>query len=114
MSSAEEGDLEFIPDFFLARLLWREEEESEDTEEDEEEGDGEGLLFLLCFFPVLSRFDKRDLECFFLYFLDLCRFLSLSLEEEEEERREEEVEVEECFLFLCDFFFPLEREGERL
>ena len=31
------------------------------------------------------------------------------------ERLEEELEVEECFLFLCDFFFfPLEQEGERL
>ena len=91
------------------------EEESEETEEDEEEGDGEGLLFLLCFFfSRLSRLDERDLECFLLFFLDLCRFLSLSLEEEEEEQREEALEVEECFLFLCDFFLPLEREGERL
>ena len=40
-----------------------------------------------------------------MFLLDLCRFLSLSLEEEEEERGEEELEVEECFLFSCDFFF---------
>ena len=51
---------------------------------------------------------------FLLLLLDLCRFLSHSLEEEEEERREEELEVEESFIFLCDFFFPLEREGKRL
>ena len=44
---------------------------------------------------TLITLDESDLECFF--FLDLCRFLSLSVEEE---RREEELEVEECFLFL--------------
>ena len=42
------------------------------------------------------------------------RFLSHSLEEEEKERQEEELEGEKSFLFLCDFFFPLEREGEQL
>ena len=46
--------------------------------------------------------------------LDLCHFLALSLEKEEEELREEGLEVEEYFLFLCNFFFPLEREEERL
>ena len=97
MSSAGEGDLEVTLDFFLAGVLGRQEEESGETEEDEEEGDGEGLLFLLCFFSRLSRLDERDLECYFFFFLDLCRFLSHSLEEEEEERREEELEVEECF-----------------
>ena len=57
----------------------------------------------------------KVIRVFLLLLLDLSRFLSLSLKEEEEERRKEELEVEECFLFLCDFFFfPLEREGERL
>ena len=57
MTSAGEGDLELILDFFLAGLLQREEEESEETEEDEEEEDGVGLLFLLCFFSRLSRLE---------------------------------------------------------
>ena len=56
----------------------------------------------------------KVIRVFLLLLLDLSRFLSLSLKEEEEERRKEELEVEECFLFLCDFFFPLKREGERL
>ena len=65
------------------------------------------ILFLLCFLACLSHLEKRELVCFF--FLDLCRCFALSLEEEEEERRQEKLEVEECFLFLCDFFFiPLE------
>ena len=68
--------------------------------------------FLLCFFTRLSRLEERELVCFF--FLDLCRCFVLSLEDEEDERRREELEVEECFLFLCDFFFPLEREREQL
>ena len=71
--------------------------------DEDEEGDGEGLLFLLCFFTCLSRFEECDLVCFF-FFLYTCRCFDLSLEEEDERRREE-LEVEECFLFLCDFFF---------
>ena len=62
------GDLELTLAFFLAGLLWREEEESEETEEDEEERDGEELLFLLCFFSRLSLLDERDLECFFFFY----------------------------------------------
>ena len=60
LTPAGEGDLEVILDFFLAGLLRGEEEESEETEEDEGEGGGEGLLFLLCFFLLLSRLDECD------------------------------------------------------
>ena len=99
MTPASIEDLEASLDYFLAGLLRVEEEESEETEEDNGEGDGAGLLFLLCFFLLLSRLVECDLEClecFFLFFLDLCLFLSLSLslDDEEEERHEEELEVE--------------------
>ena len=93
---------------FLSHSLEEEEEERR-----EEELEVEKSFFFLCDFFSLSNERGNDYNVLKRQSRK-SRFLSHSLEEEEKERLEEELEVEKSFLFLCDFFFPLEREGERL
>lgn len=100
LSSVGEEDLELTLAFFLAGLLWREEEESEENRRRLRRRRWRRTPLPLVLLLTLVTIGWTWFRVFLFLLLDLCRFLSHSLEEEEEERLEEDLEVEKSFLSL--------------